>query len=149
MPLRNRIIEVIVALYILLWMYAAVSKLLDFEVFSVQLKKSPVLGDNAALLAVLVPGVEIILAVLLTVPVFRLMGLIGSFLLMSAFTIYLFVITRYSSYVPCSCGGILEGLSWDSHIIFNLFFISLSVWGIRMALINKEKFLTGKKNRGV
>lgn len=145
MAVRNRIIEVIVALYILLWMYAAVSKLLDFEVFSVQLTKSPVLGDNAALLAVLVPGVEIILAVLLTVPVFRLMGLIGSFLLMSAFTIYLFVITRHSSYVPCSCGGILEGLSWDSHIIFNLFFIGLSVWGIRMTLINKEIFLNRKK----
>jgi hypothetical protein len=33
--------------------------------------------------------------------------------------------------LPCSCGGIISKLSWKQHIIFNLFFIVLSVIGIR------------------
>jgi phage shock protein PspC (stress-responsive transcriptional regulator) len=32
--------------------------------------------------------------------------------------------------LPCSCGGVLQQLSWKQHLIFNLFFLLLAVVGI-------------------
>ena len=46
-PIKNGIIEIICLLYILLFVYAAVSKLLDFENFQVQLGQSPLLSAFA------------------------------------------------------------------------------------------------------
>jgi hypothetical protein len=34
--------------------------------------------------------------------------------------------------LPCSCGGIISKLSWKQHILFNLFFIMLSITGIKV-----------------
>jgi hypothetical protein len=57
------------------------------------------------------------------------MGLYASFFLMSLFTAYLMIMLNVSYYVPCSCGGVLEKLSWNQHIVFNVFFIVISAAG--------------------
>ncbi|UUW07291.1 hypothetical protein NLG42_14380 [Flavobacterium plurextorum] len=119
-------IEVICILYILLFVYAAVSKLLDFENFQVQLGQSPLISSFAAYLAFLVPVAEIVIAVLLAVPKFRKVGLYAGFGLMVIFSIYIYLILNYSSYIPCSCGGILEKMNWDQHFYFNIFFSVLA-----------------------
>jgi len=49
---------------------------------------------------------------------------------MVMFTAYIFIILNYTSFVPCSCGGVLEKLGWQSHLVFNLFFVFLAVLGI-------------------
>ncbi|MEJ0031509.1 MAG: MauE/DoxX family redox-associated membrane protein [Bacteroidota bacterium] len=41
---------------------------------------------------------------------------------MVMFTAYIVVITRFSEYTPCSCGGVLEKMSWDQHLVFNIGF---------------------------
>jgi hypothetical protein len=53
----------------------------------------------------------------------RSIGLYLSFALMTLFSVYILVITNYSSNVPCSCGGILEKMTWNQHLIFNLAFL--------------------------
>ncbi|WGF92179.1 MauE/DoxX family redox-associated membrane protein [Aequorivita marisscotiae] len=113
-------------LFILLFVYAAISKLLDFETFTVQLAQSPLLSAYAGFIAWLVPGIEMAIALLLMVPKFRTIALYAAFTLMAMFTAYIFIILNYSDFIPCSCGGVLEKMSWTQHFIFNLVFIILA-----------------------
>ncbi|WP_417868095.1 MauE/DoxX family redox-associated membrane protein, partial [Xanthomarina gelatinilytica] len=113
-------------LFIFLFLYAAVSKLLDFETFTVQLAQSPLLSAYAGIIAWLVPGIEILIACLLVIERFRTLALYSSFTLMVMFTAYIYIILNFSDFIPCSCGGVLEKLSWTQHLIFNVFFILLA-----------------------
>lgn len=114
-------------LFILLFFYAAVSKLLAGPTFLEQVGQSPLLTSHADLVVIIVPLTEIMLAVLLMKTKTRLVALYGCFTLMILFTAYIIAITRFSDYVPCSCGGILERLDWNQHLVFNCVFIALSV----------------------
>lgn len=64
-PYKRVIVEIICFLYILLFVYAAISKLLDFENFRVQLGQSPLLSAFAGSIAWLVPILELLIALLL------------------------------------------------------------------------------------
>ena len=127
---RNTIIEIIAFLYIFLFMYAAVSKLVDYEKFRVQLGQSPLLTAFAGWVAWIVPAIEIIISVMLAVPRFRMTGFYASFSLMVMFTAYIIAILQFSDYIPCSCGGILQNMSWNQHMLFNIGFILLALVGI-------------------
>lgn len=124
------IIDVISFLYILLFVYAAVSKLLDFEGFEIQLSKSPITSAFASELAVIIPLIEIFISALLAFRVSRFIGLLLSLFLMISFTVYIVVILNWSFFIPCSCGGILEKMGWTEHLIFNIFFILLALLGL-------------------
>lgn len=127
---KNLITEVICLLFVLLFVYAAASKLMDFQHFRIELGQSPLLSAFAQWLAVLVPLAEFMICLLLIVPKYRLVGLFSAYGLMVMFTVYIFIILNYTSFVPCSCGGVLEKLDWKSHMIFNLVFVFLGVLGI-------------------
>jgi hypothetical protein len=112
--------------FILLFIYAALSKVLDYETFSLQLAQSPLLSAYAEIIALSVPGLEVIIALLLLFPRFRILGLYAAFTLMVMFTAYIYIILNFSDFVPCSCGGVLEDLSWSQHLVFNAVFIVLA-----------------------
>lgn len=128
--LKAIVVEIIVLLYILLFVYAAVSKLLDFENFQVQLGQSPLISSFAGWVSWTVPLSEIVISGLLLVRRTRVYGLYLSFLLMVFFTTYIFTILNYSESVPCSCGGILERMDWKEHLWFNVIFVALAVLGL-------------------
>lgn len=128
--IKGVIIELICLLYVLLFVYAAVSKLLDFENFQVQLGQSPLLSPFAHFISVAVIILELVIAVLLCVPRFRNFALWNALALMTMFTTYIVIILNFSSFVPCSCGGILEELGWTEHLIFNAVFILLAIAAI-------------------
>ena len=130
MKLKSLTVDVISLGFILLWMYAASSKLIDFEKFSIQLSKSPMLTQYSHFTAWLVPLVEILIAACLFIERFRLIGLYASYSLMVAFSAYIYAITHYSEVVPCSCGGILEDMTWQQHFIFNIILVLIGVIGI-------------------
>src|SRR5690606_4268444 len=136
---RNWIVEIISYLFVLLFVYAAVSKLLDFENFQVQLGQSPLLSAFAGIISWVVPLLELVIAFLLMIPRLRKMGLYAAFTLMVMFTAYIIIILNFSSFVPCSCGGVLEQLGWTEHLIFNLFFVLLAVIGIVLSVEKKKK----------
>lgn len=117
-------------LLIFLWIYAAASKILDYETFVIQLGKSPLIGSYATWMATVIPAIEIVLAVLLLVPAWRTQGLYGSLILMTTFSLYLLYLLSLKENIPCSCGGILGKMSWDVHIAFNLLFVALIVVSI-------------------
>ena len=120
--------------FILLWVYAATAKLLDFEAFSVQLGQSPLLSAYAGVLVWLVPLSEYVLSGLLLFPKTKRVGLYGSLCLMTAFTTYIIIILNYADFVPCSCGGILESLGWTEHLIFNIACILLALIALLLDL---------------
>ncbi|KOH43273.1 MauE/DoxX family redox-associated membrane protein [Sunxiuqinia dokdonensis] len=134
---RSVIIRTASYLYILVFVYAAVSKLLDFENFRVQLAQSPLLSAYAGLIAPAVIILELLLALMLCFKTTRLTGLYGSFFLMVAFTVYIYLILNFSDFVPCSCGGIIEKLGWTEHLVFNIAFAALAV--VAIVLLEKEK----------
>src|SRR5690554_5124528 len=105
-------------LFILLFVYAAVSKLLDFETFRIQLAQSPLLSAYAGIIAWAVPGVELLISVFLLFSWYRRLALYACFTLMVMFTAYIYIILNFSDFVPCSCGGVLEKLSWGEHLVF-------------------------------
>lgn len=123
------VVDTIATLYILLFIYAAVSKIGDTEKFKSQLAQSPILSPFAIVIAYLVPILEILIS-LLFLSRFKLLSFYASFGLMSIFTVYIIVITQLSEYVPCSCGGILEDFSWNQHLIFNIVFLLLAILAI-------------------
>jgi len=119
-------------LYVLLFVYAAMSKVLDFENFRAQLGQSPLLSAFADYVSWMVPVIEFTIVALLVFQKYRLLGLYGAFSLMSAFSAYIFIILNFSSFVPCSCGGILENMGWHEHLIFNIAFVILAAVAILM-----------------
>lgn len=129
---KSVFVEVICILYILLFVYAAVSKLLDFENFEAQLGQSPLLSPFATFISFSVIVSEVIIAIMLSIPKVKYVGLWSAVVLMSMFTAYIVIILNYSYFVPCSCGGILEKLGWGEHLVFNTLFLLLAVVAIRL-----------------
>jgi uncharacterized membrane protein YphA (DoxX/SURF4 family) len=127
---RKIAVDIVVSLYILLLVYAALTKLLDYQKFVIQLGQSPILTRHAILLAWAVPFIELAISALLILPRTRLSGLYVAFSLMVMFTTYIILASRFSDYVPCSCGGVLEDMTWTQHLIFNGVFILLGLAAI-------------------
>ena len=126
---QSIIVNSICLLYVVLFVYAAVSKLLDFENFQVQLGQSPLLSAYASYIAWMVPTVEIIIVLLLISSKFKYEGLIFAYSLMVMFTTYIIIILNFSPFVPCSCGGVLSKLGWTEHLIFNIAFVIIGSTG--------------------
>jgi uncharacterized membrane protein YphA (DoxX/SURF4 family) len=126
---------------IALFVYTASSKLLDYYNFHFGLTESPFIAPLANILAWAIPASELLIALMLVIPASRLAGLYSSAILMSAFTIYIAVMLLSGSDIPCSCGGVVEELSWGAHIVFNSVFVILSLSGVYL-LRRRRRTLT-------
>ncbi|MEG0852065.1 MAG: hypothetical protein RSH24_19495, partial [Flavobacterium sp.] len=111
--------KALIYFFIILFVYAAVSKLTDFENFQVQVAQSPLLSAFATFIAYATVIGELVIALMLCFNKSRLLGLYFFLGFMTAFTVYIFLILNYSPFVPCSCGGVLEDLGWWEHLWFN------------------------------
>lgn len=120
-------------LLIFLFTYTAVSKWLNMEAHLYAMRNQPFSRPLNNLLAYSIPVVEIIAAGLLLVQRTRLVGLFIAFVLMALFTGYVaMVLSNVFGRIPCSCGGVLEQLGWKEHLVFNLFFLVISITAIRL-----------------
>jgi uncharacterized membrane protein YphA (DoxX/SURF4 family) len=141
---RNIIIEIIAFLFVLLFLYAAMNKILDYQKFTVQIGQSPLLTGFGSSIPWLVITFEVLISILLVLPRLRLVGFFASFSLMTMFTAYIWAILTFSSSIPCSCGGILEKLGWREHLIFNSAFVMLGVVGIVLEAQGSKETKRGK-----
>lgn len=132
--MNDRIFQGIIAsVLILLFCYAAISKLLNVEDFARELANQEVPIWSRSILVWSIPGGELLVSVLLSISRTRLLGLYGSCLLMTIFTVYVgLVVYGFFDRVPCSCGGVISGMDFQMHLLFNAFFLTLSVIGIFM-----------------
>lgn len=134
---RRFYIEIICSLLAILFVYTGLTKMSNYGEFRFQLGRSPFVQPFAGLIAATLPAFELLVVILLIFRGTRLAGLYASFFLMVLFTGYIWAMLHYSYYVPCSCGGILEELSWNDHLLLNSGYTALSCIGI---------FLQAKEN---
>lgn len=127
---KTTILEIITVLYIILFLYTGISKVMDYAVFKEQIATSPLLAPVSRLIAIAVPAVEFLITLMLIVPRWKLKGLYASLGLMTAFTGYIIAVLLLNKEIPCSCGGVIELMTWSQHIIFNSTFIALAIAAI-------------------
>jgi putative oxidoreductase len=128
---RQVFLESIAALLIMLFLYASLSKFLDFRTFIGEMNNQPFPNFLTPFLVWFIPLFEIAIVLALIIERTRLLGLYASFVVMTLFSIYaMTILLHFFAYVPCSCGGVISKLTWRQHLVFNLFFVTLSVTGI-------------------
>ena len=131
MTKRQVLLECICALLILLFLYASVSKLLDIEHFRRDMMNQPLPRSIKPSLVWIIPITEVIISAALLFEKTRMPGLIASFALMSAFTIYaIMILSHYFKFIPCGCGGVISKLTWPQHLVFNIFFVTITAFAI-------------------
>jgi len=134
---REVIITIITSLVILLFMYTAISKLLDYNKFVFQMRLTPIpsIWYIAPVLGIVLPILELVLIALIFFDRTRLIGFWASLILMFLFEGYIFwmklVEYRTGVKLPCTCGGIISKMSWTTHFIFNALFIVLMIIAIK------------------
>jgi hypothetical protein len=128
--LKKTLPELPAVLLTILFTYASISKLLQYNTFKYQLAQSPFVTDYPDIIAWAIPAVELLATALLIFPVTRLKGFYLSYGLMLLFTFYIYAILHYSTFVPCSCGGILSQMNWEQHLVFNIVFSLIALMGI-------------------
>ena len=133
---RTRITTFISIFFILLFCYAAISKIMDFEKFQIQMTESPLLSTFAGFLPYVLVISEFIIAGLLCYRITQNAGLLASFILMLFFTGYIALMLFTSEILPCSCGGILEKMTWTEHLYFNIGCAVLAI----LALVYNKKY---------
>ncbi|MDI3321372.1 MauE/DoxX family redox-associated membrane protein [Pinibacter soli] len=121
--------EIIAALLILLFAYTAFQKFIGHGTFLNTLHNSALLRPVAIFVSWSVPITELAIVCLLLFPLLRKIGLLCSAVLLTVFTIYIVCMLLFSSSLPCTCGGIISSLSWKQHILFNIIFIGLALYG--------------------
>ena len=124
------LIDIISSVFLLLFFYTAISKLMHYPEFRLAMAESSMLKPFAGVIAWLLPVAEIVTAVLLFFPATRIKGLYVSFFLIVIFTVYLSFMILFTHDIPCNCGGAIKNLTWPQHIYFNLFFLALAITGI-------------------
>jgi len=138
---RTTIIETILVLDIILFLYTGISKIMEYSEFKEQLSDSPILGFAATPIALLLPWTEFAIVLMLIVPRWRLKGLYATLTLMILFTAYIIGLFSINKELPCSCGGIITLLSWKQHLVFNGVFILLNALAIRNQRQEKKEQL--------
>ncbi len=147
---RQVVLECIAALLILLFLYASVSKFLDFKRFIEEIDNQPLPNSWTPFIVWSVPFLEIGISAAVAFEYTRLLGFYASLILMTLFTIYsILILTHFFPYIPCSCGGVIRKLTWPQHLVLNLFYVALSVLGLilqrskhfKPILITKNSFV--------
>lgn len=138
----NLAIEAITAVLLLLWIYTGLSKLIQYDKFRFEAGRSPFLQHVAPWVAAIVPAVELIVAALLIFKRTRIAGLYASLFLMTLFTGYVYIMLHYAYDLSCSCGGIIELLTWEQHLLVNLIVTLLTAIAIllqsRLTMLSRQ-----------
>lgn len=145
--IKNTIIEASAYSFIVLYTYAAFSKLAAYESFRIQLGQSPLLSAYAGWIAWCIPVIEILFALMLMFRQTRFFAFVGSYALMIMFTAYIIIILNYSEFIPCSCGGVLEEMTWNQHLMFNIGFCILALVAIFLSEFKNSSGNNREKNR--
>ncbi len=144
LPPRQLYIEIVVALYVLLFLYTAIMKFRDIPFFFGSMSHTPLLRPFAGILAGMIPTMEIAIAILLIIPRTRHYGLLSGTGLMGIFTLYVAFIFTTMKELPCTCGGVLQQMNWTEHLIFNSGFL---VAGILACNWNKGFIAINRRSR--
>jgi len=131
MKTKKILLELFIAILVILFVYTASVKLMKFEENVLAMKAQPLVPWLQSFLIFGVPGSEIIAVIFMAIPKFRKLGLCLTAALLFFFTGYVVLVNlNYYGRIPCSCGGVIITLTWQQHLLFNTFFIIISIGAI-------------------
>lgn len=123
-------VDILVYLFILLFVYTATSKIYGFREFNSVLYSIPLFGSAHFILAVLIISLQLVIGFLLIIPSTKSLGLYATLILLVIFTVYLIYMVSFAATLPCSCAGISANLTWKNQIWLNIILIVLAGFGI-------------------
>lgn len=145
---RTTIIETIIFLYAILFLYTGISKLTTYEETKDGLAEVLMLKPFAPVIAFTLPWIEFAIVIMMIIPRWRLKGFYSALGIMTAFTIYIIGLLSFTDKLPCSCGGVIGELSWPQHIILNLVFIAMAITGIYLERLQKKEIVKDLRTIG-
>jgi hypothetical protein len=112
--------EAIYLFLIAFFCYTAVNKMINIESFRTNLIKTSLFDiKNAEWFSIVVIVWE--LAIVLILLFYKKIGLLSFCFTMLFFTLYISFLKFKGLYEVCGCGGILNGLKYEYHLIINIF----------------------------
>ncbi len=127
-----------ISMLVILFTYLGTNRLAFRESFAFNLLNSPILPisrPDAILISWLIPLLELTTAILLIWPRSQFIGLNFSVFLLGVYSCYVLGILYLASYTPCSCGGILDFLSWQQQLWIS--FICLAIAALSLYYFKK------------
>ena len=135
---KEFIADFMVGLIFMMLLYASFSKYFDFSAFQRAMHNQPFPSWFSDVLVIVLPPMEIIVAILLAADKARITGLKATIGLMTAFTLYIVaILVHLFPMVPCTCGGIIRLMSWPQHLLFNLFYIAIAIVALKITIENQ------------
>lgn len=117
-------------LYVLIisfFSYTLMNKVLIYDSFLLNISKTGLFSDfQVYVLSVSAIALEAIAVLLLILK--KRLGLIFSICMMFIFTIYIIILYVIGRYEVCGCGGIMNGLNFESHFLVNAFIILIMMY---------------------
>ncbi|MCU7693449.1 outer membrane beta-barrel family protein [Haoranjiania flava] len=126
MKTKNYFKSVVLFTISLLFVYTGISKLADIPAFSASLQKSILIpAGMVGFISIALPLLEIALPLLFLFKKTGKASIYIALLSMCVFTLYTILLYYFSPDIPCSCGGIVDSLSWPAHIFINVFLTAM------------------------
>jgi hypothetical protein len=128
---KQAFLHLVCTALIALFTYAAFSKLFSFTAFVKGMHSQPLPVWFIQLSILVLPIIELAIPILLMLHKTRKTGLYLSLILFLLFTIYSIAILLHQfSHIPCSCGGLIQQLTWKQHLFLNLTGMGISITAI-------------------
>jgi hypothetical protein len=133
---RERISESLKNFFIFLFVYAGLRKLVDLEMFVKEVWGFAIFGSKQLVKIefICLSSAELAVAVLLAIPRTRAIGWYANFGLVVAVNVSMFIMLQYAKVIPIYYGGIIPGISFMQHFIFNLFILFVALVGLLRCL---------------
>jgi hypothetical protein len=139
MNTKAAFINFVASLFIFLFTYTAISKLASFASFRYNIGRSPFIGEYSTWIVVMLPALELAVAIFLFFPKTRLSGLYASFGLIGVFSLYVGYALLSGLKLPCSCGGIIQSMNWQQHFWVNVVLTLLVALAIQLKVKSSQE----------
>ena len=115
---------------IVLFFNTGLGKIINHDVFTIQMKKQPLPIWSKPILVYILPILELGTVFLLCTARTRLVGFALATTLLISYTIYAYLAyIEFYGYVICACGKIFQNMGWRDHFYVNLIFTVLTMVG--------------------
>jgi len=118
---RNiQILQIIIIVLLVLWIPAALDKMINFNTFQQSMYRQSLSKSVATLVIYSLPILKFMTILLLLFPKYQLWGSVLSNILIDTFKIYIaFLLIKVLDKTPCGFGLIIPQMHWIEHYWFN------------------------------
>lgn len=124
---KTTVIAFVILINFVVYFYSGVDKLIHFNEFVLNFSKSPFApSDLINELSFCVVGIELGICFLCFFNKFQKLACLLFMIMSYVFSGYVLLMITYSPYLPCSCGGLIDFLTWNEHLALNISLTTIS-----------------------